>query len=178
MTSSHETDVSRRGTAAEQRYRDPPLTPAWDWASPNLSQRMMCSCQTFMSSSVVERWKFSQQQPGSANSFANKLYKLRHAWPTCGPRPVVFRGRRWWRHSRQMPFWRNRNWAFMSETINSDMKAIWGRPLWSSSQTSWLQIQKSGVRFLALPDFLRISESGTGSTQPHDYNREGIWMES
>jgi hypothetical protein len=26
------------------------------------------------------------------------------------------------------------------------------------------------VRFPALPDFLRSSESGTGSTQPHEYN--------
>jgi hypothetical protein len=41
-------------------------------------------------------------------------------------------------------------------------------PLWSSSQSSLLQIQRSRVRFLALPDFLRSSGSGTGSTQ----NRE------
>jgi hypothetical protein len=26
------------------------------------------------------------------------------------------------------------------------------------------------VRFPALPDFLRISRSGTGSTQPREYN--------
>jgi hypothetical protein len=26
------------------------------------------------------------------------------------------------------------------------------------------------VRFLALPDFVRSSRSGTGSTQPHEYN--------
>jgi hypothetical protein len=30
-------------------------------------------------------------------------------------------------------------------------------PLWSSGQSSWLQIQKSRVLFLALPDFLRSS---------------------
>jgi hypothetical protein len=45
-----------------------------------------------------------------------------------------------------------------------------GPPLWSSGQRSWLQIQSSPVRFPALPDFLRSSESGTGSTQPHEYN--------
>jgi hypothetical protein len=28
-------------------------------------------------------------------------------------------------------------------------------PLWSSGQSSWLQIQRSRVRFRALPDFLR-----------------------
>jgi hypothetical protein len=31
---------------------------------------------------------------------------------------------------------------------------------------------KVRVRFLALPDFLRSSGSGTGSTQPREYNRE------
>jgi hypothetical protein len=39
-------------------------------------------------------------------------------------------------------------------------------PLWSSGQSSWLLTQKSRVRFPALPDFLRSSGSGTGSTQP------------
>jgi hypothetical protein len=38
--------------------------------------------------------------------------------------------------------------------------------MWSSGQSSWLQIQRSRVRFLALPDFLRSSCSATGSTQP------------
>jgi hypothetical protein len=38
-------------------------------------------------------------------------------------------------------------------------------PLWSSGQSSWLQIQMSQVRFPALPHFLRSSGSGTGSTQ-------------
>jgi hypothetical protein len=35
-------------------------------------------------------------------------------------------------------------------------------PLWSSGQSSWLQIEKSRVRFQALPDFVRNSGSGTG----------------
>jgi hypothetical protein len=39
-------------------------------------------------------------------------------------------------------------------------------PLWSSGQSSWLQTQRSGVPFPALPDFLSSSGSGTGSTQP------------
>jgi hypothetical protein len=39
-------------------------------------------------------------------------------------------------------------------------------PLWSSGQSSWLRIQRSLVRLPALPDFLRSSGSGTGSTQP------------
>jgi hypothetical protein len=41
-----------------------------------------------------------------------------------------------------------------------------GLLLWSSVQSSCLQIHRSRVRFLALPDFLRSSGSGTGST--HD----------
>jgi hypothetical protein len=35
-------------------------------------------------------------------------------------------------------------------------------PLWSSGQNFWLQIQRSLVRFPALPDFLRSSGFGTG----------------
>ena len=43
-------------------------------------------------------------------------------------------------------------------------------PLWSSGQSFWLQIQRSRVRFPALPDFLSNSGSGTGSTQPREVN--------
>jgi hypothetical protein len=43
-------------------------------------------------------------------------------------------------------------------------------PLWSSGQSSWLQNQRSLVRFPALPDFLRSSGSGTGPTQPREDN--------
>jgi hypothetical protein len=43
-------------------------------------------------------------------------------------------------------------------------------PLWSSGQSFWLQILGSRVRFSALPDFLRSSGSGTGSTQPREDN--------
>ena len=42
--------------------------------------------------------------------------------------------------------------------------------LWSSGQSFWLQIQRSRVRFPALPDFLSSSGSGTGSTQPREVN--------
>jgi hypothetical protein len=35
-------------------------------------------------------------------------------------------------------------------------------PLWSSGQSSWLQIQRPQVRFPTLRDFLRSSGSGTG----------------
>ena len=65
----------------------------------------------------------------------------------------------------------------------SDMQNIWREglvfaflprslrpPLWSSGQSFWLQIQKSRVRFPALPDFLSSSGSGTGSTQPREIN--------
>jgi hypothetical protein len=46
----------------------------------------------------------------------------------------------------------------------------WWPPLWYSGQSSWLQIQRSRVWFLALLDFLRKRGSGTGSTQPREYN--------
>jgi hypothetical protein len=45
-----------------------------------------------------------------------------------------------------------------------------GPPLWSTAQSSWLQIQRSWVPFPALPDFLRSSGSGTGSAQPRKDN--------
>jgi hypothetical protein len=45
-----------------------------------------------------------------------------------------------------------------------------GPPLWSCGQSSWLQFQRSRVRFPVLPDFLRSSGSGTGSTQPREDN--------
>ena len=43
-------------------------------------------------------------------------------------------------------------------------------PLCSSGQSFWLQIQRSRVRFPALPDFLSGSGSGTGYTQPREVN--------
>jgi hypothetical protein len=43
-------------------------------------------------------------------------------------------------------------------------------PLWSSSQSSWLQVQRTRVRFPALPYFLRSSGYRTGTTQPREYN--------
>ena len=45
-----------------------------------------------------------------------------------------------------------------------------GPPLWSSGQSFGLQIQRSRVRFPALPDFPSSSGSGTGSTQPREVN--------
>jgi hypothetical protein len=48
-------------------------------------------------------------------------------------------------------------------------------PLWSSGQSSWLQIQRSLVRFPALPDFQRSNGSETGSTQPREYNWGATW---
>jgi hypothetical protein len=44
-------------------------------------------------------------------------------------------------------------------------------------KNSWLQIQRSRVRFSGLPDFLRSSGSGTGSTQPREDNWGVTWME-
>jgi hypothetical protein len=54
---------------------------------------------------------------------------------------------------------------------------IFGRPpLWSSGQSSRLQTPRSRVRLPVLPDFLRSSGSGTGSTQPREDNWRATWM--
>jgi hypothetical protein len=60
-----------------------------------------------------------------------------------------------------------RRWV---DNIKMDRNKWVGPPLWSSDQSFLLQIQGSRVRFPALPDFLRSSGSGTGSTQPHEEN--------
>jgi hypothetical protein len=44
-----------------------------------------------------------------------------------------------------------------------------GPPLWSSVQSSWLQIQRPGFDSRHY-EKKRSSESGTGSTQPREYN--------
>jgi hypothetical protein len=43
-----------------------------------------------------------------------------------------------------------------------------GPPVWSSGQNSWLQTQRSRVRFPPLSDLLSSNGSGTGSTQPRE----------
>jgi hypothetical protein len=50
--------------------------------------------------------------------------------------------------------------------------------MWSSGQSSWLQIQRFRVLFPALPDFLRSSGSGLGPTQPREDNWGATWKES
>jgi hypothetical protein len=46
----------------------------------------------------------------------------------------------------------------------------------SCGQSSWLQIQRTRVQFPALPDILRSSRSGTGSTQPREDNWGATWV--
>ena len=54
----------------------------------------------------------------------------------------------------------------------------WRPPLWSSGQSFWLQIERSRVRFPALPDFLSSSGSGTGFTQSREVNWGATWIKS
>ena len=55
---------------------------------------------------------------------------------------------------------------------------LFQQSLWSSGQSFWLQIQKSRVRFPALPDFQSSSGSGTGPTQPREFNWGATWIKS
>jgi hypothetical protein len=45
-----------------------------------------------------------------------------------------------------------------------------GPPLWSSGQSTWLQMQKSGFDSRHLPVFLKSSGTGKVSTQPREDN--------
>jgi hypothetical protein len=74
------------------------------------------------------------------------------------------------------PWFRSRSWNWLSWIKFSWLLAWKWPPLWSSGQSSWLQIQRSRVRFPALPDFLRSSGSGTGFTQPREDNWGATWM--
>jgi hypothetical protein len=53
-----------------------------------------------------------------------------------------------------------------------------GPPLWSSRQSSWLLTQRSRARFPALPNLLRSSGSGTGSTQSREDKWGATWKKS
>jgi hypothetical protein len=57
-------------------------------------------------------------------------------------------------------YWTTRNASSCVDAIFTTREHL-APPLWSSSQSSWLQIQRSRVRFPALPDFVRSSGSGT-----------------
>jgi hypothetical protein len=67
---------------------------------------------------------------------------------------------------------------FEKKYIFSDFKLFYsmmnhGPPLWSSGQSSWLQMQGSLVRFPGTTK--KSSWSGTGSTQPPEYNWGATW---
>jgi hypothetical protein len=51
-------------------------------------------------------------------------------------------------------------------------------PLWSSGQEFLATDPEVRIRFPALPDFLRSSGSGTGSTHPRQYNWGATWKKS
>jgi hypothetical protein len=62
--------------------------------------------------------------------------------------------------------------------LNLTLLALYLQPLLSNDQSSWLQIQRSRVRFRALPDFVRSGGSGMGSTQSREENWGATWMEN
>jgi hypothetical protein len=79
----------------------------------------------------------------------------------------------------------NNNINFANSAVNAKMfinlnhTICFDRPpLWSSGQSSWLQIQRPRVWFPVLSDFLRSSGSRTGSTYPRGDNWGATWMET
>ena len=104
-------------------------------------------------------------------------------WVTCWPIPVS-RIQKSLQRSAMIP---SASWGIVFFFILGNL--LWGilfacciqflwPPLWSSGQSFWLQIQRSQVRFPALPDFLSSSGSGMGSTQPREVNWGATWIKS
>jgi hypothetical protein len=75
--------------------------------------------------------------------------------------PIIFKGLIW--------LFSN---AFTIETVSKDD----GPPLWSSSQSSWLQVRRPG--FDSRHYQKKSNGSGTGSTQPREYNWGATWQKS
>jgi hypothetical protein len=56
-------------------------------------------------------------------------------------------------------------------TLQLILAQLISEPLWSSGQSSWLQIRRSRVRFHGITRGEKSRGSGTGSTQPREYSR-------
>jgi hypothetical protein len=77
------------------------------------------------------------------------------------------------------PFLKSRQFCSCLRTSQHSMEPEGSPPclVWSSGQSSFLQIQRSRVRFSPLPDFLSSSGPGTGSIQPLKDNWGATWNE-
>jgi hypothetical protein len=75
----------------------------------------------------------------------------------------------------QIPPYRNRKSA---NPYQKNSNLVWWSPLWSNGQCSWLHIQRSGFDSLRYQIFFRSSGSGTGPTEPREYNWGATWKKS
>jgi hypothetical protein len=81
-----------------------------------------------------------------------------------------------------LPWSRGQSQSYLTTDIQS-ANLCWcqaeSEPMTNFSSSSWHSLwstdPKVRVRFLALPDFLKSSRSGTGFAQPREYNWRATW---
>jgi hypothetical protein len=146
----------------------PQLVPRSRTSGSTLRSRMQLHCimlNLLSTGTPLPFWQYSTAQ-----------YNIAYINKNVGEQPLLYLND--YQHYRLASYFKkklvppkvNKKLVVLSEKYFCNHVYFTRPPLWSCGQSSWLQIQRSRVQFPALPDFLRSSGSGTGSTQPREDN--------